>query len=140
MAAASTHWFATFGGKLEGDRLERARLSPQFDGTKFVNPIRPGCWFPEHLGDDPTQFFGKEERVPRRPLPVVPRSATDYGLPPPSGLRATWIGHASTLVEIDGHRLLTDPIFSERASPSTLVGPKRFHPPPIRSRRCRPSR
>jgi L-ascorbate metabolism protein UlaG (beta-lactamase superfamily) len=132
MAAASTHWFATFGGKLEGDRLERARLSPQFDGTKFVNPIPTTMLVPGSTWEMIRhQFFGKEERVPRRPLPVVPRSGTDYGLPPPSGLRATWIGHASTLVEIDGHRLLTDPIFSERASPSTLVGPKRFHPPPI---------
>jgi L-ascorbate metabolism protein UlaG (beta-lactamase superfamily) len=77
------------------------------------------------------QLFGGEERVPPRPLPVVARSAADYAAPPTSGLRATWIGHASTLVEIDGHRLLTDPVWSERASPSTLVGPRRFHPPPL---------
>jgi L-ascorbate metabolism protein UlaG (beta-lactamase superfamily) len=34
-------------------------------------------------------------------------------------------------VEIDGRRVLTDPVWSERCSPSTLVGPKRFHVPPI---------
>ena len=132
MAAASTRWFASFGGKLEGDRLERARQSPQFDGKKFVNPIPTRMLVPGTTWEMIRhQFFGKEQRVPPKPVPVVPRSATDYALPPPSGLRATWIGHASTLVEIDGHRLLTDPIWSERASPSTLAGPKRFHPPPV---------
>ena len=77
------------------------------------------------------QLFGKEQRVPPGPLPVVMHSAADYAAAPATGLRATWIGHASTLLEIDGRRVLTDPIWSERCSPSTLVGPKRFHPPPI---------
>jgi L-ascorbate metabolism protein UlaG (beta-lactamase superfamily) len=132
VAASSTRWFATFGGKLGGERLERARRSPNFDGQKFVNPV------PTHLLTPGTtwemvrhQLFGGEERVPRRSVPVVARTSSDYSTPPASGLRATWIGHASTLVEIDGHRLLTDPIWSERASPSTLVGPRRFHPPPL---------
>jgi L-ascorbate metabolism protein UlaG (beta-lactamase superfamily) len=132
VAAGSTRWFASFGGKLEGGRLERARQSPRFDGAKFVNPVPtnllvPGTWW-EMIRH---QVLGGEERVPRRPPQVVPRSAADYATPPVSGLRATWIGHASTLVEIDGHRILTDPIWSERASPSTIVGPRRFHPPPI---------
>jgi L-ascorbate metabolism protein UlaG (beta-lactamase superfamily) len=132
MAATSSSWFSTFGGVLEGARLERARRSPQFDGTKFVNSLptqmlEPGSTW-EMIRH---QLFGQEERVPNRTLPVVARSAADYATPPASGLRATWMGHASTLVEIDGHRILTDPVWSERASPSTLVGPRRFHPPPI---------
>jgi L-ascorbate metabolism protein UlaG (beta-lactamase superfamily) len=132
MAASSTGWFASFGGKVRGERLERARRSPQFEGARFVNSM------PTHMLVPGTtwemirhQLFGGEERVPRRPLPVVARAAADYQAPPPTGLRVTWIGHASALVEIDGHRLLTDPIWSERASPSTLVGPRRFHPPPL---------
>ena len=77
------------------------------------------------------QFFGRERRTPAGGIPVVPRMKSDYSTPPASGLRATWIGWASVLVEIDGRILLTDPVWSERCSPSTLVGPKRFHPPPI---------
>jgi L-ascorbate metabolism protein UlaG (beta-lactamase superfamily) len=50
--------------------------------------------------------------------------------PPAAGLRAFWIGHASTYVEIDGLRLLLDPVFGERVSPLP-VGPGRFHAPPI---------
>ncbi len=43
----------------------------------------------------------------------------------------TWIGHASTLVQASGLNVLTDPIFSERASPVQLVGPKRQQPPGV---------
>lgn len=42
---------------------------------------------------------------------------------------ATWIGHASVLVQASGLNVLTDPIFSERASPVALLGPQRKQPP-----------
>jgi L-ascorbate metabolism protein UlaG (beta-lactamase superfamily) len=77
------------------------------------------------------QLFGEEQRVPLVPPPVIRRSTADYRTPPASGLRATWIGHSTVLLEIDGVRLLTDPIWSERASPTTVLGPRRFSPPPI---------
>jgi L-ascorbate metabolism protein UlaG (beta-lactamase superfamily) len=47
-----------------------------------------------------------------------------------SALAVTWYGHATTLVEVDGYRILTDPVWSERVSPSALVGPARMHPMP----------
>ncbi len=50
---------------------------------------------------------------------------------PGSGLRATWLGHSTVLIEIDGYRVLTDPVWGARASPSRLVGPKRFQPVPV---------
>jgi L-ascorbate metabolism protein UlaG (beta-lactamase superfamily) len=55
---------------------------------------------------------------------------------PPSRARSdalavTWLGHATALLEIDGYRLLTDPVWSERCSPSRMVGPQRLHPPPL---------
>jgi L-ascorbate metabolism protein UlaG (beta-lactamase superfamily) len=46
-------------------------------------------------------------------------------------LRVTWLGHSTLLIELDGLRLLTDPMWSERASPSQHIGPRRFHPPPV---------
>ncbi|KAK0138276.1 N-acyl-phosphatidylethanolamine-hydrolyzing phospholipase D [Merluccius polli] len=46
------------------------------------------------------------------------------------GLRVTWLGHATVLVELDGLNVLTDPIFSQRASPVQFVGPKRYRGPP----------
>ena len=46
-------------------------------------------------------------------------------------LAVTWLGHATALLEIDGYRLLTDPVWSRRCSPSRTVGPQRLHPPPL---------
>jgi N-acyl-phosphatidylethanolamine-hydrolysing phospholipase D len=43
----------------------------------------------------------------------------------------TWVGHATTLVQLGGLNVLTDPIFSERASPLSLVGPRRAQPPGV---------
>ncbi|XP_039524200.1 N-acyl-phosphatidylethanolamine-hydrolyzing phospholipase D isoform X1 [Pimephales promelas] len=45
-------------------------------------------------------------------------------------VRATWLGHASVLVEMEGLVVLTDPMFSQRASPLAFVGPKRYRDPP----------
>jgi L-ascorbate metabolism protein UlaG (beta-lactamase superfamily) len=60
---------------------------------------------------------------------VDPRAA--WAKPPGSGLRATWLGHSTVMVEIGGRRLLTDPVWGRRASPSQLAGPKRFQPAPV---------
>lgn len=49
----------------------------------------------------------------------------------PGELRATWIGHSTFLIQVDGLNLLTDPHFSERASPLPFAGPRRFVPPGI---------
>ena len=77
------------------------------------------------------QFSGDEVRVPPSPLPVLAVDPTALAAAPAaSGLRAFWIGHASVYVELDGLRLLLDPVFAERVSP-IAIGPKRFHPPPI---------
>ena len=73
---------------------------------------------------------GGERRVPRAPLPSMnPLDA--WTKPPGSGLRATWLGHSTVLLEIGGLRVLTDPVWGPRASPSRLAGPKRFQPVPV---------
>ncbi|MFE9581980.1 MBL fold metallo-hydrolase [Nocardia sp. NPDC006044] len=54
--------------------------------------------------------------------PQLPETAADLAI--------TWYGHATALIEIDGYRVLTDPVWSERVSPSALVGPSRMHPVP----------
>jgi L-ascorbate metabolism protein UlaG (beta-lactamase superfamily) len=64
---------------------------------------------------------------PARPVPL----AADPSPPSAAPLALTWYGHSSVLLEIDGHRVLTDPIWSERASPSPLLGPRRMHPVPV---------
>lgn len=63
---------------------------------------------------------------PSGPIPLVP-GAPDAAA---GALAVTWFGHSSVLLEIDGHRVLADPMWSERASPSRTVGPRRMHPIP----------
>jgi L-ascorbate metabolism protein UlaG (beta-lactamase superfamily) len=76
-------------------------------------------------------FGGSPDRAPTTALPVENRTRADYDTPPASGLRVTWLGHSTLLVEIDGARVLVDPVFSERASPFTFAGPKRWYAPPL---------
>jgi N-acyl-phosphatidylethanolamine-hydrolysing phospholipase D len=74
--------------------------------------------------------------VPRPPREPIPRVAPDLAFLHANARAGTsmqptvtWIGHATALVQMGGLNLLTDPIFSERASPTQLVGPRRAQPP-----------
>ncbi len=123
----------TLGARPDGLRLERMRASPRWTGERFrnVHPALPGLRDAQAKSPSLTDFLcGDERRIPRTGLPATdPRGA--WTAAPPSGLRATWLGHSTVLVEIDGHRVLTDPVWGARASPSRLVGPKRFQPVPV---------
>ncbi len=130
--ARSTDWLRAFGGSSEGARLDRVRSSPQFRDGRFVNRVETAILRPsQFLETFRRQVAGDEIRYPSRPIPTVPRGAGDFQTPPASGLRVTWLGHATALVEIDGTRILTDPVWSERVSPSEWIGPKRFFAPPL---------
>jgi len=109
------------------------RASSRWAGDRFrnVHPIAPGLRDPSAALPTLGEFLcGGERRVPRGPLPVRDPRAT-WGRPPGSGLRATWLGHSTVLLELDGLRVLTDPVWGPRASPSRLAGPKRFQPVPV---------
>ena len=115
-----------------GQRLERARASKQYRNGRFWNAAAPspamnmeGSW----LALMREFFFGAKKRVPREPLPVESPLAA-WAQPYPSGLRVTWLGHSSLLLECDGVRVLTDPVFGDYASPVSFAGRKRFHPVP----------
>ncbi|KZB60283.1 MBL fold metallo-hydrolase [Thalassospira sp. MCCC 1A02491] len=49
--------------------------------------------------------------------------------PDPTRLQVTWVGHATVLVQYGGLNILTDPVFSDRASPFKRLGPKRYSQP-----------
>ncbi len=116
--------------RIAGLRQERVRASKQFLDGAFRNPtgIGPG------LQGNPLPllgeyFFGDARRSPPGPLPLV-RPHEIWSRPSSTGFRTTWLGHSTVLLELDGHRVLTDPVFGERASPLAFAGPKRFHPVP----------
>jgi len=123
----------SLGARAAGQRLERMMASPLWAGDGFRNrhPIAPGLRDSSAPRPTLSEFLcGGTRRVPSAPLPSLdPRAA--WLKTPASGLRATWLGHSTVLLEIDGVRVLTDPVWGPRASPSTLLGPKRFQPVPV---------
>ncbi len=127
----------SLGARAQGLRLERMQASPAWvtseSGGAFRNlhPVLPGLRDPSVPRPTLSEFICHAgNRVPGAPLPAAdPRPA--WAKRPASGLRATWLGHSTVLIEIDGCRLLTDPVWGARASPSRLAGPKRFQPVPV---------
>lgn len=130
-AWTSTGSFKAFGGSPTAATLERMKASPRFVADHFENLEPSGVMQGSTRDTLRTWLFGPEMRAPNCPLPLVTDAAARLATPPSSGLRITWLGHSTTLIEIDGQTVLTDPMWSERASPSTWVGPRRFHPPPL---------
>ena len=122
----------SFGQRATGARLERMQSSPRWAGEGFrnVHPITPGLRDGSVRPSLSDFICGGARRVPPGPFPVV-QPGEVWTRAPQSGLRATWLGHSSVLLEIDGHRILTDPVWGPRASPSRIAGPKRFQPPPV---------
>jgi L-ascorbate metabolism protein UlaG (beta-lactamase superfamily) len=109
--------------------IEKARRN----GKRYMNPV------PTSVGASSTflkvlwrYMAGREERTPKQPLGPFRTDAHVYEKAPASGLRVTWMGHSSMLLEIDGLRVLIDPVWEQRAAPVEWAGPKRFFAPPLR--------
>ncbi len=132
LVLSQTACLSSFGGTPTGKRLERIKTSPQYHDTAFENvPFVPNIVSGTYTQILKRQLFGSEERTPSKQIPVEKPDSKSFTSPPLAGLRAIWFGHSSVLVEIDGIRIFTDPVFSEKVSPFTSIGPGRFFPPPI---------
>ena len=113
------------------------KVVPFMENGRYMNPWmkdRPNpakffaSWF---FGTDESNIPGKAQL--QETLPVK----SPGWLPDPSNYtnaraRVTWLGHASVLAEIDGHTILTDPIFSDRASAVQFAGPQRYTKAPCK--------
>jgi L-ascorbate metabolism protein UlaG (beta-lactamase superfamily) len=101
-------------------------------GRKYLNPIPTHeAGFSNFIPIIKEYIANKAEVIPKNALGPFNTDTAVYQTPPHSGLRITWIGHSSLLIEIDGKRILTDPVWSDRVSFTQLMGPKRFFQPPI---------
>ena len=102
--------------------------SPQFSGGKFHNTLPTPALAPANARDGLLRQWhdDRHKGLPGGPIPLgspaFPEEAGD--------LAVTWFGHSSALLEIDGRRVLVDPVWGERVSPSPLIGPSRLHPAP----------
>jgi len=108
-----------------------AHSSPQLHAGKFRNPVpmnkhslgeTVGLWW--------TFMFDKPSgTVPQQPVPVRTLTHAELLAAPDNTLYR--LGHSTMLIKLGGAFFLTDPVFSERASPVQWAGPARFHAPPI---------
>jgi L-ascorbate metabolism protein UlaG (beta-lactamase superfamily) len=114
------------GASAKGDRLDRIRAQPNYQNGRFHNE--------EPLDESIRSVFksitssssGATEPTERIPT-IKPTSFSN----PAGRLAVTWLGHSTVLIEIDGMRILTDPMWGERASPFSFMGPRRFVEVPL---------
>jgi len=103
--------------------------SPRFYDGKFHNTMETPALPPASARKGLLRQMHDERHVglPGSPVPLahseLPVEAAE--------LAVTWFGHASALLEIDGQRVLVDPVWGYRVSPSPTIGPTRLHEPPI---------
>jgi len=137
LGLVSSNGFASFGATPDETELEKQAKKSRFLGGRFRNTENRDADMNRHgIGrffQIAAKFYsrpaGKTE--PTKLLPIEPINDQRFSELPQNGIRITWLGHATILVEIDGYRILTDPHFSERASPFRWAGPKRFQPVPV---------
>ena len=105
--------------------------SPQFRDGGFRNPVTPKTvgWREAPRVVWRMLFDKPAEATPAAPLPVA-RLTREQLLAAPDRT-VVRLGHSTVLMKLKGAFWLTDPVFSERASPVQWAGPKRFHAPPI---------
>jgi len=108
-----------------------AQGSPNFHEGVFVN-LDPASIY--KMDREQLRLIAWEllaNRGGSRPTAPIPLAAPAIFDGDPSRLAVSWFGHSTALLEIDGYRVLTDPVWSNRCSPSDVVGPQRLHPPPL---------
>ncbi|MCC6525783.1 MAG: MBL fold metallo-hydrolase [Polyangiaceae bacterium] len=113
------------------ERQRRIAASPAWNGKAFQNR-EPTPMMVKGGGRLMARFlFERAQREPPGPLPSVAVDPAVLHGAALRGLRVTWLGHSTTLVEIGGFRVLFDPVWSERLSPIGVGGPRRFQPVPV---------
>ncbi len=131
-------------GLLAGLSAACSSVNPHFDASRPHH--RPNGFQNNYLAFEPKglgellrwQWDAWRADLPPAPKQPVATVATDLGfLQANAGAGAamqpavTWIGHATALVQAGGLNVLTDPMFSERASPLQFIGPRRAQPPGV---------
>jgi L-ascorbate metabolism protein UlaG (beta-lactamase superfamily) len=111
--------------------------NPNFDSSKahhtpkgFKNNYSEGTGGFDQFLKWQWQRFG--QTIPKPTADLSPVTANLDLIKSPKTAQVTWIGHASALIQMGGFNILTDPHFSDRASPVQFAGPKRFQAPGLR--------
>lgn len=109
-----------------GGRAGDYTSSPNWRHGVFHNRLPGTVVTPDERGSLMRDAVSRRAAAPRIDVvrPDLPATAAECA--------ATWLGHSTVLLEVGGHWVLTDPVFSQRVSPSATVGPRRLHPAPLR--------
>ena len=113
---------------LKRARALRRERSPQWSEGRFRSPQPLWNNYP---GAVASLLRRDPNSTPQAPVPVLRPTRADLAAPAADGLAATWLGHSTVYLEVDGVRILTDPVWGERASAVAWAGPRRFFPPVI---------
>ena len=127
----SSDWGATLGGKIEGERLAKINASPNFAEGRAQNTVETSMGSGDVMEFVVEYFRGAGERKPPQPVPMVETDPSVLYSIDDQGIRFMWVGHSTVYLEVDGTRVLIDPVWSDRASPFKIAGPRRSHPVPI---------
>ena len=100
----------------------RNPYNDEASSSRFFTYIRA-----RFFGDEPfAEYTGKAHLVPQRQadLPTLLHPQAERA-------QVTWVGHSTTLIQYRGYNILTDPILSQRASPLSFAGPRRYTQPAL---------
>ena len=116
------------GGKAsKADRENYKKRAYNYDGKVFHNDPEVGVM--EKVEDnDPARMSGNGTS-PDFELPVKKPQIENN--PDENFFAITWLGHSSLFIQMHGRNILVDPVFSERISPVSWIGPKRFSQPSV---------
>ncbi|PVY39736.1 MBL fold metallo-hydrolase [Pontibacter virosus] len=123
------HLSPQFGGEAKGERLKLIQASPNYEDGIFHNPVPTNMEisFGGYVKMINSRLFDKtENQSPDWPIPVEKIDPTQLASAQDTATVLTWFGHSTFLIELDGMRLLVDPMLGDRASPLSFLGPKRF--------------
>jgi len=117
------------GATAEGHRLERMKNASNYKMGKFLNPLPTKMDMKSgKMINVMWEFFKNDSsREPAETIQVYTFDPEEFKNLPSDEVFWIWFGHSTLLIKIDGKTLLTDPVFSERASMFSFMGPKRFN-------------
>ncbi|HEY3444943.1 MAG TPA: MBL fold metallo-hydrolase [Myxococcales bacterium] len=105
-------------------------VSDHFDGRRFHNGAE--AQQPHGAGGLLKWMSHREQGPWRESVDEPPGEPPPRKVDAPGVVRVTFVGHSTVLLQLDGLNILTDPIWSDRASPVPFAGPKRIRPPGVR--------
>ena len=110
-----------FGGKANGSRARRMQASPNYKNGQFQN-LEPTPALAENMSYwSVSRDFILQRPIEPKPLSPLPVASTDLKALPLSHNCLVWFGHSSYYMQVNGTRILVDPVFSRNASPLSFT-------------------